>query len=101
MRKRRRRLCAAFNPLDRDRFLVGRLPAPSARAVARLAHALLVGLRDDLGVTGEQRLGRAQFRARRALALGQTVGAVSDDLGLAVVGLRAAGAEGALVHLAA
>src|SRR4029077_16922534 len=39
--------------------------------------------------------------ARRQLALGQAVAAVLLELRLAAVGFRAAGAEGALVHLAA
>src|SRR5207244_5065989 len=52
-------------------------------------------------VAGEQRLGRAHFRTQRQLALDQTVGAVFGVVGRRVVGIRAAGAVGALVHLAA
>src|SRR5262249_24431035 len=47
------------------------------------------------------RLGRAHFRAQRQLARGQPVGAVFLVLFLRAVGLGAAGAIGALVHLAA
>ena len=52
-------------------------------------------------VAGEQRLRRAHLGAQRQLAFGEPVGAVLDEFGLGVVRLRAAGAEGALVHLAA
>src|SRR5262249_12610520 len=54
-----------------------------------------------LAVTGEQRLGRAHFRAQRQLALDQPVGAVLGVVLGRVLGVRAAGAVGALVHLAA
>src|SRR5665213_2032531 len=84
-----------------DIFAIGRLPAPGAGAVTALGDALLVDLRDDVAVAGEQRLGRAHLGAQRQLAFGQPVGAVFLVLGRAAVGLRAAGAEGALVHLAA
>src|ERR1017187_3868374 len=85
----------------RDRFAVSGLPTPGAGAVAALRHALLVDLGDDIAVAGEQRLGRAHLGAQRQLAFGKTVGAVFLELFLAVVGLWTAGAEGALVHLAA
>src|SRR4029077_13616721 len=78
-----------------------RLPPPRAGAVAALEHALLVDLGDDLAVAGEQRLGRAHLGAQRQLALRDTVGAVLLLFLLGAVGLGAAGAEGALVHLAA
>ena len=55
----------------------------------------------DVAVAAEQRLGRAHLGAGRQLALGKPVAAVLLELGLAAVGLGAAGAEGALVHLAA
>src|SRR6201991_1267547 len=84
-----------------DRLPIGRLPAPGAGTVAALGHPLLVDLRDDLAVAGEQRFGRAHLGAERQLAFGQTIGAVLFVPRLAAVGLRAAGAEGALVHLAA
>src|SRR5262249_23680960 len=79
----------------------GRSPAPGTGAVAALGHPLLVDLRDDFAVAGKQRLGRAHLGAKRQLALGQAVGAVLLVLRLAAVGFGAAGAEGALVHLAA
>src|SRR5262249_19623957 len=85
----------------RNRLAVSRLPAPGAGAVAALDYALLVNLRDDLAVAGEQRLGRAHFRAERQFAFRQTVGAVLLELGERVVRLRPARAVGALVHLAA
>src|SRR5450759_1470370 len=84
-----------------DRFAVGSLPTPGARAVTALCHALLVDLGDDGAVAGEQRLGRAHFGAQRQLAFGQAVRAVFLELLGAIVGFWAAGAEGALVHLAA
>src|SRR4051794_37695744 len=66
----------SFSCLRRDGLAVGGLPAPRARAVAALADALLVDLRDDLAVAGKQRLGRAHLGAQRQLAFGQTIGAV-------------------------
>src|SRR5215207_3003329 len=99
-----RRGTAATPPLvssKRDRFAIGGLPAPGARAVAALHHPLLVDLGDDVAVAGEQRLRRAHLGAERQLALGEAVAAVFDVLGFGVVGLRPAGAIGALVHLAA
>src|SRR5206468_4763983 len=85
----------------RDGLAIGDLPAPGAGAVAALGDALLVDLRDDLAVAGEQRLGRAHLGAQRQLAFRQPVGAVFHELGLAAVCLRTARAIGALVHLAA
>src|SRR5262245_54860071 len=76
-----------FKALRRDGLVIGRLPAPGAGAVTALDHALLLDLRDDLAVAGEQRLGRAHLRAQRQLALGQPVGAVLFELGLAAVRL--------------
>ena len=52
-------------------------------------------------VAAQQRLGRAHLRAERQLAFGEAVASVFLELGLAVGFLRPAGAEGALVHLAA
>src|SRR5215475_4499033 len=83
--------------LRRDGFLVGRFPAPGARAVAALDHPLLVDLRDDLAVAGEQRLGRAHLGAQRQLAVGEAVRAVFLVLGRRIVRLRSAGAVGAFV----
>src|SRR3954466_5676947 len=40
--------------LRRHRLAICRLPTPSAGAVAALDHALLVDLRDDLAVAGEE-----------------------------------------------
>src|SRR5262245_22641054 len=84
-----------------DRLAVCRFPAPGTRAIAALDDALLVDLRDDLAVAGQQRLGRAHLRAERQFAFGQTIGAVLLVLGERAVGLRTAGAIGAFVHLAA
>jgi hypothetical protein len=50
-------------------------------------------------VAGEQRFGRAHLGADRELALGQAVAAVFTELLGRAVGLRAAAAGGALVHL--
>src|ERR1700704_2408774 len=91
----------APTPSRRDGLAIRHLPAPGAGAVATLEDALLVDLRDDLAIAGEQRLGRAHLGAQRQLAFGETVGAVFLELGLGAVGLGAAGAVGALVHLAA
>src|SRR5262245_31012432 len=77
--------------LRRDGFLVGSLPAPGARSVTALDHALLVDLRDDLAVAGEQRLCRAHLGSQRQLAVGEAVRAVLLVLGRAVVRLRTAG----------
>jgi hypothetical protein len=52
-------LCSA-----RDRLFVPDLPAPSAGAVAALQYALLVDLRDDLAVAGEQRSGSGRADGR-------------------------------------
>src|SRR5664279_3077815 len=92
---------AAADKSGRDILAVGGLPAPGAGAVAALRHALFVDLGDDVAVAGEQRLGRAHLGAQRQLAFCEPVGAVFLVLFLAVVGFRATGAEGALVHLAA
>src|SRR5690606_28372052 len=53
---------------DVDRFSIGGLPAPGARAIAALHHPLLVDRRDDLAVAGQKRFGRAHFGAERQLA---------------------------------
>src|SRR5262245_33963038 len=87
--------------LGRDRLTIGRLPTPGAGAVAALDHALLVDLRDDLAVAGQQRFGRAHLRAQRQLALRQAIGAVLLVLRQRAVRLRSAGAIGAFVHFAA
>src|SRR5215468_11045631 len=76
-------------------------PAPGPGAVAARDDALLVDLSDDLTVAGQERLGRAHLSAQRKLALGQAIGTVFLELHLRIVGLRATGAKGALVHLAA
>src|SRR5262249_42286971 len=91
----------ASGSLRRDRLAIGRLPAPGAGAVAALDHPLLVDLRDDLAVAAEQRLGRAHLRAEWQFPSRQAVGAVFGVFLLRAVLLRAAGAVGALVHLAA
>src|SRR5436190_10922567 len=86
------------NPL-----VVGGQPAPGSGTIPALDHALLVDLRDDLAVACEQRLGGAHLRAQRQLALQHAVGAVLVIFLDAAGNLRpaAAGAIGALVHLAA
>src|SRR5690349_28493 len=88
-------------PLRRDRLAIGRLPAPSARPVAALDHSLLVDLRDDLAVAGEQRFSRTHLGAERQFTFRQPVGAVLLELGQRAVRLRPARAVGAFVHLAA
>src|SRR5438876_9645499 len=85
----------------RDGLAIRHLPAPGAGAIAALGDALLVDLRDDLAVAGQERLGRAHLGAQRELPFGEAVGAVFLIFGHAAVGLRSAGAERALVHLAA
>src|SRR5260221_8425179 len=86
-----------------DPLAIGGRPAPGAGAVAALDHALLVDLGDDLAVTRKQRFGRAHFRAQRQLALEHAVGAVFAVFLDAAGDFRpaAAGAIGALIHLAA
>src|SRR5499426_2362898 len=88
-------------PSRRDGLAIGDLPAPGAGAVAALGDALLVDLRDDLAVAGQQRLGRAHLGAERQFAFGQTIGAVLLEFGQRAVCLRPARAVGAFVHLAA
>src|SRR5207302_6207358 len=84
-------------------FVVGGQPAPGSRTIAAFDHALLVDLGDDLAVACEQRLGGAHLGAQRELALQHPVGAVFVVFLDAAGNLRpaAAGAIGALVHLAA
>src|SRR5436190_10000896 len=102
LRERQKQLqLLSFSQSYRNSLVVGRLPAPGAGAVAALDHALLVDLGDDVAVAGQQRLGRAHLGAQRQLALGEPVRAVLVELSLRAVCLRAAGAVGALVHLAA
>src|SRR5262245_20292433 len=88
-------------PSRRDGLAIRHLPAPGAGAVAALGNALLVDLRDDLAVAGQERLGRAHLGTEWQLAFRQPVGAVLHELRFAAIRLRAAGAIGALVHLAA
>src|SRR5438552_17449439 len=92
----RRRLASGFGCLA-----VGCLPTPGSRAVAALGHPLLVDLGNDLAIAGKQRFGRAHFGAERQLALGEAVRAILLVLFLAAVGLGAAGAVSAFIHLAA
>src|SRR5882672_12441597 len=91
----------APTPSRRDGLAIRHLPAPGAGAVAALGDALLEDLRDDLAVAGEQRLGRAHLGAQRQLARREPVGAVFLVFLGRAVRFRTAGAEGALVHLAA
>src|SRR5258706_6250221 len=110
-RAARRDLAAWFGRLSegagrpRRRWLfgsaVGAAPAPHLGAFAARHHALPVDVGDHVAVAAEQRLGRAHFRARGELPLREAVRAVLRELLSREVLLRAAGAEGALVHLAA
>src|SRR4051812_10417220 len=75
-------------------------PPPSARAEAARDDALAIDRGHDIPVARQQRLGGAHLGAQRQLALGQAVAAVLLELHFLVL-LRPAGAEGALVHLAA
>src|SRR4051812_1495270 len=86
-----------------DPLAIGSHPAPGTGAVAALDHTLLVDLGNDLAVAGEQRFGRAHLRAQRQLALQHAIGAVLGVFFAAARNFRpaAAGAIGALVHLAA
>src|SRR5665811_1698350 len=76
-------------------------PTPDFSALAALEYAVAHDVSHHIAVTGKQRFGRAHFSADRQLALGQAVAAIFLKLGLAAVGLGAAGTESALVHLAA
>src|SRR5712691_2510419 len=99
-----RRAAASFAwRSHRDPLAIGGHPAPGSGAVAALDHAFLVDLRDDLAVAREQRLGRAHLGAQRQLALEHAVGAVFLVFLDAARHFQtaAAGAERALVHLAA
>src|SRR5437868_10839554 len=84
-----------------DGLAIGGLPSPGARAVTASGHPLLVDLGDDFAVAREQRFGRTHFGTKRQLALGEPVRAILLVFFLAAVDLRPAGAERALVHLAA
>src|SRR5258707_2731117 len=95
------RCCTVWLTSRRNRFFVGSLPTPSTGAVPALRYALLVDLGDDIAIAGEERFGRAHFCAQRQLAFRQTVIAVLFKFFLAAVSVRAAGAEGAFIHLAA
>src|SRR5690606_39872820 len=78
--------------------LVSSAPAPGARTEAAGDNAFAIDVRDHVAVAGEERLGRAHLRTEGKLAFGETVAAVLLEFGGAVRLLRAAGAEGALVH---
>src|SRR6478736_668416 len=80
---------------------VGGAPAPDFGALAALQHAVAEDVGDDVAVAGHQRLGGAHLGAGRQLAFGQAVASVLFELRLRTVGFGAAGAERALVHLAA
>src|SRR5438309_6354226 len=83
------------------RSAVCRGPAVELHAAAARRGARAHDVGEYIAVAGEERLGRAHLGAERQLAFGQPVAAVLLELGLAHVLLRTAGAEGALVHLAA
>src|SRR6266849_3080821 len=86
-----------------DVLAISGQPSPGAGAVAALDRALPVDLGDDVAVAREQRLGRAHLGAQRQLAVQHAVGAVFLVFLDAARHFRtaAAGAERALVHLAA
>src|SRR5262245_32980685 len=92
---------ALWQPSRCDRFLVGRLPTPGARPIAALADPLLVDLRDDLAVAGQQRLGRAHLGAQRQLAFDQAIAAILGIVRRGVLRIRSTRAIRTLVHLAA
>src|SRR5258708_28412167 len=100
----RRADCPSFaSRSHRDVLAISGDPAPGAGVVTAFDHPLLVDLGDDLAVACEQRLGGAHLRAQRQLALEHAVGAVLVVFLDAAGNFRpaAAGAIGALVHLAA
>src|SRR5690606_33928164 len=76
-------------------------PSPELRALAPNHHALPIDVRQLLAVAAEQRLRRAHLGAHRKLPFGKTVASVPLELLGRSVGLGPAGAERALVHLAA
>src|SRR5690606_14580574 len=80
---------------------IGGAPAPDLRALAAMDHAGAEDVGHHVAVAGQQRLGRAHFGAGRQLALGQPVAAILFELLGTAVFFRPAGAERALVHLAA
>ena len=88
-------------PLGGDCFSISGFPSPGAGTVAALHHAFFVDFRDNSAVAREQRFGGAHFGAQWQLAFGQPVSAVLFVFFLAVIGLWAACAVGAFVHLAA
>src|SRR6201996_837148 len=81
--------------------MIGGFPAPGARAIAALHHALLVDLGNDFAVAGEQRLGRAHLGAERQLSFGKTVRTIFLVFLLAPIRFGTASAVGALVHFSA
>src|SRR5207344_2294474 len=83
------------------RLAVSGAPTPDFRALAALQHAVAIDVGDHVSIAPEQRLCRAHFGASRKLAFRQAVTAVLPEFGRREVGLGAAGAERALVHLAA
>src|SRR5271154_5768812 len=87
---------------NRGSRVVGRHPAPGAGSVTTAKHALLINLRDDVAVTGQQRFGRAHFGAQGQLALREPVGAIFLELldAAARFCAAAARAESAFVHFA-
>src|SRR5439155_23903443 len=80
---------------------VGGAPAPHFGALAAVQNAVAEDVRHHVAVAAQQRLRRAHLGAGGQLAFGQAVAPVLLELRLRAVGLGAAGAEGALVHLAA
>jgi hypothetical protein len=83
------------------RLVVGDVPAPQFRAVAAGLDALAVDVGDHAASPPSSALVPHMLGAGRQLALGDAVAAVLLELGFRGVRFRPAGAEGALVHLAA
>src|SRR6201991_4087464 len=86
---------------DINALVIGRLPAPCARTIAALYHALLVDFGNDGAIAGKQRLGRAHLGANRQFALDKTIGAILGVFCRRIVVFRSTCAVSALVHLAA
>src|SRR5690606_829025 len=92
--------CRTTRVRSAGRAGIGLAPTPCTRAEAACYDALAIDVRHHVAIAGQQRLRRAHLRAERQLALGEAIAAVLPEHHV-LVRLRAAGAEGALVHLAA
>jgi formate dehydrogenase iron-sulfur subunit len=96
---------AEYEKYGTNRLAEGKLPLCaemcSTKALLAGDDAFAVDVGDHVAVAAEQGLGRAHLGAQGEFAFGQAVAAVFLELGDRAVGLRAAAAEGAFVHLAA